>query len=91
MGRITMHDFESKKHMSSLSPEVYENWEKYAARDNWFALHKKAENGKEKWRPGERQGETQCADKASIYGLVMQGWYWNDEGLMTLTMIIWLI
>ena len=34
-------------HVHLFPPEIYENWEKYAARDNWFALlTKKPENGK---------------------------------------------
>ena len=43
-----MHDFKIwDSHVHLFPPEVYENWEKYAARDNWFALlTKKPENGK---------------------------------------------
>ena len=73
-------------HVHLFPPEIYENWEKYAARDNWFALlTKKPENGKgteEAWANAEEALD--CAEKAGIYGLVMQGWYWNDEGLMTM-------
>ena len=71
-------------HVHLFPPEIYHNWEKYASRDNWFAmLTKKPANGKgteEAWADAEEALE--CADHAGIYGLVMQGWYWNDEGLM---------
>lgn len=73
-------------HVHLFPPEVYENWEKYAQRDSWFALlTKKPENGKgteEAWANAEEA--LACADHAGIYGLVMQGWYWNDIGLMQL-------
>lgn len=73
-------------HVHLFPPEVYHNWEKYAARDSWFAaLTRKPENGKgteEAWASAEEALD--CADKAGIYGLVMQGWYWNDEGLQTM-------
>lgn len=82
-----MHDFKIwDSHVHLFPPEIYQNWEKYAVRDNWFALlTKKPENGKgteEAWANAEEALE--CTDKAGIYGLVMQGWYWNDEGLMTM-------
>lgn len=82
-----MKDFKVwDSHVHLFPPEVYNNWEKYAARDPWFGmLTKKPENGKgteEAWANAEEALE--CADKAGIYGLVMQGWYWNDEGLIRL-------
>ena len=56
------------------------NWEKYAARDSYFAdLTRKPADGKgteEAWANAEEALDS--ADKAGIYGLVMQGWYWND-------------
>lgn len=71
-------------HVHLFPPEIYHNWEKYAKRDQWFAyLTKKPENGKgteEAWANIEEA--LMCADKAGVYGLVMQGWYWNDAELM---------
>ena len=71
-------------HVHLFPPEIYNNWEKYAPRDPWFAmLTKKPANGKgteEAWADAEEA--LACADDAGIYGLVMQGWYWNDEGLL---------
>lgn len=71
-------------HVHLFPPEIYENWDKYAARDSWFAcLTRKPENGKgteEAWANAEEA--LACADAAGVYGLVMQGWYWNDPGLM---------
>jgi len=73
-------------HVHLFPEEVYRNWEKYAARDSWFALLTKTpENGKgteEAWATVDEALD--CADQAGIHGLVMQGWYWNDPGLMTL-------
>ncbi len=82
-----MSDFKIwDSHVHLFPPEVYQNWETYAKRDKWFALlTKKPENGKgteEAWANAEEALE--CADTAGIYGLVMQGWYWNDAGLMQL-------
>ncbi len=71
-------------HVHLFPPEIYENWEKYAKIDSWFGmLTKKPANGKgteEAWANAEEALE--CATKAGVYGLVMQGWYWNDEGMM---------
>ena len=73
-------------HVHLFPPEIYENWEKYAQRDSWFRdLTRKPENGKgteEAWANGEEA--LACADAAGVDGLVMQGWYWNDPGLMHL-------
>ena len=73
-------------HVHMFPPEVYHNWEKYAARDEWFRiLTKKPENGKgveETWADAEETLAT--ADRAGVYGIVMQGFYWNDPGLMVL-------
>ena len=70
-------------HVHLFPPEIYRNFEKYAPRDRWFeALMRKPENGKgteEAWADGEEA--LACADAAGVYGLVMQGWYWNDPGL----------
>jgi predicted TIM-barrel fold metal-dependent hydrolase len=56
------------------------------ARDPYFGLlTKKAENGKgteEAWATVPEA--LRAADRAGIRGLAMQGWYWNDAGLMTL-------
>ncbi len=85
MGEFFMNDFKVwDSHVHLFPPEIYNNWEKYAARDKWFGmLTKKPENGKgteEAW--ANTKEALECADKAGIYGLVMQGWYWNDEGLI---------
>ena len=67
-------------HVHIFPPEIYMNWEKYAKRDTYFAdLTRKPENGKgteEAWANAEEALD--CAENAGIYGLVMQGWYWND-------------
>lgn len=71
-------------HVHLFPPEIYQNWEKYSRRDPWFrALTKVPENGKgtqEAWANGEEA--LACARQAGVDGLVMQGWYWNDPGLM---------
>jgi len=71
-------------HVHLFPPEVYRHWEKYAARDAWFKLLTKVpENNKgtmEAWADAEEA--LACADAAGVTGLVMQGWYWNDAGLM---------
>lgn len=73
-------------HVHLFPPEVYHNWEKYAARDAWFAaLTRPPTNGTgtaEAWCDVDEA--LACADAAGVYGLVMQGWYWNDPGLITL-------
>ncbi len=73
-------------HVHLFPPEIYQNWEKYACRDAWFAqLTKKSETGRgteEAWANAKQALD--CADRAGVYGLVMQGWYWNDPGLMRL-------
>lgn len=73
-------------HVHLFPPEIYQNWETYARRDEWFALlTRKPANGKgteEAW--ANAQEALECADKAGIHGLVMQGWYWNDSGLITM-------
>ncbi len=71
-------------HVHLFPPEIYENWDKYAQRDAVFAaLTKKSENGKgteEAWVNIEES--LALADEAGVTGLCMQGWYWNDPGLM---------
>jgi len=73
-------------HVHLFPEEIYHNWDKYAARDKWFGfLTKKPDDGKgteEAW--ANISEALSCADKAGVHGLVMQGWYWNDEGLMKL-------
>ncbi len=70
-------------HVHLFPPEIYRNFDKYAARDPWFrALMQKSPDGKgteEAWADGEEA--LACADAAGVTGLVMQGWYWNDPGL----------
>ncbi|MDR3334919.1 MAG: amidohydrolase family protein [Treponema sp.] len=71
-------------HVHLFPEEIYRNWDKYAARDTWFGiLTKKPEDGKgteEAWANIDEA--LAAADKAGVWGLAMQGWYWNDEGLM---------
>lgn len=73
-------------HVHLFPEEIFRNWEKYAAKDSWFALlTKKPETGKgteEAWATVDEALDS--ADMAGIYGLAMQGWYWNDPGLMRL-------
>lgn len=73
-------------HVHLFPPEIYQNWEKYAARDETFrALTKPPENGRgtaEAWVNVKEA--LACADEAGVWGLCMQGWYWNDPGLMRL-------
>ena len=73
-------------HVHIFPPEIYEHWEIYAARDPYFGmLTKKSENGtgtEEAWANAEEA--LHCAELAGVYGLVMQGWYWNDIELMYL-------
>lgn len=73
-------------HVHLFPPEVYQNWEKYAARDAWFAALTKAPERPtqtaEAW--ADIDESLAAADKAGIHGLVMQGWYWNDAGLMVM-------
>lgn len=71
-------------HVHLFPPEIYHHWDKYAAMDQTFAsLTRKPENGKgteEAWVDIEEA--LTCADEAGVHGLGMQGWYWNDAGLM---------
>lgn len=73
-------------HVHLFPPEIYQNWDKYAAMDETFAnLTRKPANGKgteEAWVNIEEA--LACADEAGVWGLGMQGWYWNDPGLMRL-------
>ena len=73
-------------HVHLFPEEIYNNWEKYAARDEWFrVLTKKPADGigtEEAWASVPEA--LACADEAGIYGLAMQGWYWNDTGLMVM-------
>ena len=82
MGEFQIWD----SHVHLFPPEIYHNWDKYAKRDETFAnLTRKPANGKgteEAWVNIEEALE--CADKAGVWGLGMQGWYWNDAGLMRL-------
>lgn len=70
-------------HVHLFPPEIYRNFEKYASKDTWFrTLMTKRPDGKgteEFWADSEEA--LACADAAGVYGLVMQGWYWNDLGL----------
>ena len=73
-------------HVHLFPPEIYRNWDKYARRDRTFALlTRRSGNDKgteEAWVDYEEA--LSLADEAGVYGLCMQGWYWNDEGLMRL-------
>lgn len=72
-------------HVHLFPSEAYQEWDKWAARDPWFAaLTRPDPEGKgaaEAWCTPEEA--LAAADLAGIDGLVMQGWYWNDPGLMT--------
>jgi hypothetical protein len=48
------------------------------------ALTKKPANGKEDRRSLGQYLEALAAPTRRVHGLAMQGWYWNDTGLMTL-------
>ncbi|NCC69396.1 MAG: amidohydrolase [Clostridia bacterium] len=71
-------------HVHLFPEEVYRNWDKYAARDQWFkTLTKKPADGRgteEVW--ANIPEALAAADQAGVHGLAMQGWYWNDAGLM---------
>lgn len=71
-------------HVHLFPEEIYRNWEKYAAIDRWFGcLTKKPEDGRgteEAWASVPEA--LASADAAGVQGLVMQGWYWNDPGLV---------
>lgn len=73
-------------HVHLFPEEIYRNWDKYAVRDRYFGLlTKKPENGRgteEAWASVPEA--LSAADAAGVQGLAMQGWYWNDAGLMTL-------
>lgn len=73
-------------HVHLFPEEVYHNWDKYAAIDPWFGyLTKAPEDGKGTQEAWANAAEAlACADGAGVYGLVMQGWYWNDAGVMRL-------
>ncbi len=82
-----MEDFKIwDSHVHLFPPEIYQNWDKYAVLDETFAnLTRKPVDGKgteEAWADIEES--LACADKAGVWGLAMQGWYWNDAGLQRL-------
>lgn len=70
-------------HTHMFPVEVMHNWDAYAARDPYF----KQLTGKS---PENRVVEVFCTpeqaleqmDIAGVEKLIMQGWYWNDPGLM---------
>ena len=84
VGDGPIHLWDSHVHL--FPPEIYRNWDKYAQIDETFAqLTRKPENGKgteEAWVDYEEA--LALADEAGVEGLCMQGWYWNDPGLMRL-------
>lgn len=71
-------------HVHLFPPDVALHWERYAGRDPWFgALTRPSARGAvEAWCTPEEA--LSAADQAQVRGLVMQGWYWNDPGLITL-------
>ena len=73
-------------HVHLFPPEVYNNWEKYAAIDEKFAfMTARAPEGKgveQVWVTAEEA--LAHADEAGVWGLAMQGWYWTDPGLQRL-------
>lgn len=72
-------------HVHLFPADVPQNWDRYAARDPWFAaLTRKPANGKgteEIWSTAPEA--LACAAEAGVDHLVLQGWYWNDAGLCT--------
>ena len=79
-----IHIWDSHVHL--FPPEIYRNWKKYADMDRTFAaLTAEPKNGRgtrEAWVDYEEA--LAIADEAGVSGLCMQGWYWNDPGLMRL-------
>ncbi len=79
-----IHIWDSHVHL--FPPEIYENWDKYAKIDPVFgsltARSKSPKGAQEAWVNGEEA--LLAADKAGVEGMCMQGWYWNDPGLMRL-------
>jgi len=73
-------------HVHLFPEEIYRNWDKYAARDKGFGLvTRKPDDGKGTEEAWANVSEALvAADKAGVQGLAMQGWYWNDDGLMTM-------
>lgn len=73
-------------HVHLFPQEIYQNWDRYAQLDPWFgALTRKPANGRgagEAWCTPEEA--LAAADEAGVTGLIMQGWYWNDPGLISL-------
>ncbi len=70
-------------HVHLFPPEIYRNFERYAPRDAYFAALAQPCGGKgtiQAW--ADVQEALACADAAGVTGMVMQGWYWNDVGLM---------
>ena len=71
-------------HVHLFPEDVPLHWERYAARDPWFAaLTRKPEDGRgteEAWATAPEA--LACAQAAGIGHLVLQGWYWNDPDLM---------
>ena len=77
-----IHIWDSHVHL--FPPEIYRNWEKYAALDPCFAeLTRKSDDQKKTEQAWVDYEEALAvADEAGVWGLCMQGWYWNDPGLM---------
>ena len=68
-------------HVHLFPEDVERNWARYAEKDSWFgALTREGGGVREAWCTVEEA--LAAADAAGIWGLVMQGWYWNDPGLM---------
>ena len=79
-----VHIWDSHVHL--FPPEIYNNWEHYAALDPVFGqMTKKDKTGKRTEEAWVNAGEAlAAADEAGVEGLCMQGWYFNDPGLMRL-------
>ena len=79
-----VHIWDSHVHL--FPPEIYQHWEHYAAMDPVFgSMTKRDKTGKraeEAWVNAEEA--LALADEAGVEGLCMQGWYFNDPGLMRL-------
>lgn len=73
-------------HVHMFPPEIYKNWEKYADRDDWFKKLTREPEGdrgtKEAW--SDDTETLACMAQAGVDEIIMQGWYFNDPGLIRL-------
>lgn len=71
-------------HTHLFPPEIYKNWVHYAKKDAWFEkLTKTPVSGKgvlEAW--ADEKETLACMDAAGVEKIIMQGWYFNDLGMI---------